>query len=170
MSGINEAHVPISDDPQPPVRLALAYSPETAKKTFEAILPIPMFLFPQQGADLGERLTHIFTKLAKLIGSFGCNLRVNVEVAGRAFQPDFEPILERQIHHLVNYAQGGHAHWAAGHRLVPLRQVRGGKRLQPGSISATSCMPNTIRTSAPSSTNARSSGTGRWQICYGQRR
>jgi len=29
-----------------------------------------------------------------------------VEVAGRAFQPDFEPILERQIHHLVNYAQG----------------------------------------------------------------
>jgi acetyl-CoA synthase len=33
-------------------------------------------------------------------------LAVVVEVAGRAFQPDFEPILERQIHHLVNYAQG----------------------------------------------------------------
>ncbi len=33
-------------------------------------------------------------------------LGVVVEVAGRAFQPDFEPILERQIHHLVNYAQG----------------------------------------------------------------
>jgi acetyl-CoA synthase len=33
-------------------------------------------------------------------------LGVVVEVAGRNFQPDFEPILERQIHHLVNYAQG----------------------------------------------------------------
>ncbi|MDQ7838630.1 MAG: acetyl-CoA decarbonylase/synthase complex subunit alpha/beta [Thermodesulfobacteriota bacterium] len=29
-----------------------------------------------------------------------------VEVAGRQMQEDFEPILERQIHHLVNYAQG----------------------------------------------------------------
>ncbi len=28
------------------------------------------------------------------------------EVAGRHMQPDFEPILERQIHHLVNYVQG----------------------------------------------------------------
>jgi acetyl-CoA synthase len=26
-------------------------------------------------------------------------------VAGREMQPDFEPILERQIHHLINYAQ-----------------------------------------------------------------
>ena len=33
-------------------------------------------------------------------------LAVLVEVAGRKFQADFEPILERQIHHLVNYAQG----------------------------------------------------------------
>ncbi len=29
-----------------------------------------------------------------------------IEVAGRQMQEDFEPILERQIHHLVNYAQG----------------------------------------------------------------
>ena len=29
-----------------------------------------------------------------------------VEVAGRNMQDDFEPILERQIHHLTNYAQG----------------------------------------------------------------
>ncbi|NIQ39811.1 MAG: CO dehydrogenase/CO-methylating acetyl-CoA synthase complex subunit beta [Proteobacteria bacterium] len=28
------------------------------------------------------------------------------EVAGRSFEEDFEPILERQIHHLINYAQG----------------------------------------------------------------
>ncbi|MDR2141563.1 MAG: CO dehydrogenase/CO-methylating acetyl-CoA synthase complex subunit beta [Deltaproteobacteria bacterium] len=33
-------------------------------------------------------------------------LAIVVEVAGRKFQEDFEPILERQIHHLVNYAQG----------------------------------------------------------------
>jgi acetyl-CoA synthase len=33
-------------------------------------------------------------------------LAIYVEVAGREFQEDFEPILERQIHHLINYAQG----------------------------------------------------------------
>jgi acetyl-CoA synthase len=31
---------------------------------------------------------------------------INVEVAGRQFEPDYEPILERQIHNLINYAQG----------------------------------------------------------------
>lgn len=31
---------------------------------------------------------------------------IKVKVAGREFQEDFEPILERQIHHLINYAQG----------------------------------------------------------------
>jgi len=33
-------------------------------------------------------------------------LAVVCEVAGRKMQQDFEPILERQIHHLVNYAEG----------------------------------------------------------------
>ena len=33
-------------------------------------------------------------------------LGVFVEVAGREMEEDFEPILERQIHHLINYAQG----------------------------------------------------------------
>jgi acetyl-CoA synthase len=33
-------------------------------------------------------------------------LAIAVEVAGRAMQEDYEPILERQIHHLINYAQG----------------------------------------------------------------
>jgi acetyl-CoA synthase len=33
-------------------------------------------------------------------------LGVVVQVAGRKMQADYEPILERQIHHLVNYAQG----------------------------------------------------------------
>ncbi len=33
-------------------------------------------------------------------------LSIWVEVAGRKMQPDFEPILERQIHHLVNGAEG----------------------------------------------------------------
>ncbi len=31
---------------------------------------------------------------------------IAVEVAGRQMQDDYEPILERQIHHLINYAQG----------------------------------------------------------------
>ncbi|MDL2226243.1 CO dehydrogenase/CO-methylating acetyl-CoA synthase complex subunit beta [Deltaproteobacteria bacterium OttesenSCG-928-M10] len=33
-------------------------------------------------------------------------LGIKIEVAGRKFQEDFEPILERQVHHLINYAQG----------------------------------------------------------------
>ena len=33
-------------------------------------------------------------------------LAIVVEVAGREMETDYEPILERQIHHLVNYAQG----------------------------------------------------------------
>jgi acetyl-CoA synthase len=33
-------------------------------------------------------------------------LGIYVEVAGREMQVDFEPILERQIHHLANYIQG----------------------------------------------------------------
>ena len=33
-------------------------------------------------------------------------LGIYIQVAGREFQDDFEPILERQIHHLINYIQG----------------------------------------------------------------
>ncbi len=33
-------------------------------------------------------------------------LGIFVQVAGREMQEDFEPILERQIHHLINYIQG----------------------------------------------------------------
>jgi acetyl-CoA synthase len=33
-------------------------------------------------------------------------MAIRVEVTGRKMQEDFEPILERQIHHLINYAQG----------------------------------------------------------------
>jgi acetyl-CoA synthase len=33
-------------------------------------------------------------------------LGIFIQIAGREFQADFEPILERQIHHLVNYIQG----------------------------------------------------------------
>jgi acetyl-CoA synthase len=33
-------------------------------------------------------------------------LAIVVEIAGRHFETDYEPILERQIHHLINYAQG----------------------------------------------------------------
>jgi len=40
-------------------------------------------------------------------------LAIAVEVAGRAMQEDYEPILERQIHHMINYAQGV---WHQGQR------------------------------------------------------
>jgi acetyl-CoA synthase len=33
-------------------------------------------------------------------------LGIQMQVAGREFQADFEPILERQTHHLINYIQG----------------------------------------------------------------
>ncbi|MFO7752468.1 MAG: acetyl-CoA decarbonylase/synthase complex subunit alpha/beta [Desulfobacteraceae bacterium] len=33
-------------------------------------------------------------------------LGIYAQIAGREFQDDFEPIIERQIHHLVNYIQG----------------------------------------------------------------
>jgi len=33
-------------------------------------------------------------------------MAIVVEIAGREMQEDYEPILERQIHHLINYAQG----------------------------------------------------------------
>ncbi len=33
-------------------------------------------------------------------------LGIFIQIAGREFQTDFEPILERQTHHLVNYIQG----------------------------------------------------------------
>ncbi len=33
-------------------------------------------------------------------------LGISVKIAGREFQVDFEPIMERQIHHLINYIQG----------------------------------------------------------------
>jgi len=33
-------------------------------------------------------------------------MAICVEVAGRQMQEDFEPILERQVHHLINYTQG----------------------------------------------------------------
>ena len=40
-------------------------------------------------------------------------LAIWVEVAGRKMQPDFEPILERQIHHMINGAEGV---WHMGQR------------------------------------------------------
>jgi acetyl-CoA synthase len=43
----------------------------------------------------------------------GLSLGIWVEVAGRKMQPDFEPILERQIHHMINGAEGV---WHMGQR------------------------------------------------------
>ena len=43
--------------------LAVAYAPKNAEKTFKKMLPHPIRLFPQQGADLGERLTNVFERM-----------------------------------------------------------------------------------------------------------
>lgn len=47
-------------------------------------------------------------------------LGIWVEVSGRKMQPDFEPILERQIHHLVNGAEGI---WHMGQRDIVWTRV-----------------------------------------------
>jgi len=51
-----------------------------------------------------------FEVVGKDIGDLEKGSRIGmgilVKVAGRTMQPDFEPILERQIHHLINYAKG----------------------------------------------------------------
>ena len=47
-------------------------------------------------------------------------LGIWVEVAGRKMQPDFEPILERQVHHLVNGAEGI---WHMGQRDIVWTRV-----------------------------------------------
>ena len=47
-------------------------------------------------------------------------LAIVVEVAGREMQEDYEPILERQIHHLINYAQGV---WHQGQRDIAWLRV-----------------------------------------------
>jgi len=47
-------------------------------------------------------------------------LAIVVEVAGREMQEDYEPILERQIHHLINYAQGL---WHQGQRDIPWMRI-----------------------------------------------
>jgi acetyl-CoA synthase len=47
-------------------------------------------------------------------------LAIWVEAAGRKMQPDFEPILERQIHHLVNGAEGI---WHMGQRDIVWTRV-----------------------------------------------
>ncbi len=45
-------------------------------------------------------------ELADLPAGGRLPMAINVLVAGRQMQDDYEPILERQIHHLINYAQG----------------------------------------------------------------
>ena len=47
-------------------------------------------------------------------------LAIWVEVAGRKMQPDFEPILERQVHHLINGAEGI---WHMGQRDIVWTRV-----------------------------------------------
>ena len=52
------------------------------------------------------KVTVVGPDLSSLKEGGSMALGIKIEVAGRKFQEDFEPILERQIHHLINYAQG----------------------------------------------------------------
>jgi len=45
-------------------------------------------------------------ELADISAGSTLPLAIAVEVAGREMEADYEPILERQVHHLINYAQG----------------------------------------------------------------
>ena len=96
-------------------------------------------------------------------------LAMVAEVAGRKMQEDFEPILERQIHHLINYAQGI---MHIGQRDIAwLRVSKGavekGFNLAPSGQDS-SCQSCT-RTSAPFSTRCRSRFTRKrkgWKRCW----
>ena len=62
-------------------------------------------------AEMDEIDDGKITVVGKDITDFGDDggrlpMGISVKVAGRKMQSDFEPILERQIHHLINYAQG----------------------------------------------------------------
>ena len=61
-------------------------------------------------ADMNEiedgKITIIGPDLSGIKEGGTFNLGIKVQIAGREFQEDFEPIMERQIHHLINYIQG----------------------------------------------------------------
>ena len=52
------------------------------------------------------KVTVVGPELADLGPGKKTPLAIYAEVAGRSMQEDFEPILERQVHHLINFAQG----------------------------------------------------------------
>lgn len=57
---------------------------------------------------VGPNIKDLLADPAKHAGKKGypiLPLAIYVEVAGRKMEADYEPILERQIHHLINYAQ-----------------------------------------------------------------
>jgi len=61
-------------------------------------------------AEMGEiedgKVTVIGPDLGDMKEGDTLPLGISVRIAGREFQVDFEPIMERQIHHLINYIQG----------------------------------------------------------------
>jgi acetyl-CoA synthase len=78
-----------------------------------------------------------------------------IQVAGRELQEDFEPILERQIHHLINYIQGIMHIGQRDISWVRISKAAIEKGL-PSRISVSSCTPSSTRTSARSWTRFRS--------------
>jgi len=60
---------------------------------------------PMEEVEEG-RIDVIGPEIAELGPGAKIPLAVVVEVAGRQMQEDYEPIMERQVHHILNYAQG----------------------------------------------------------------
>jgi acetyl-CoA synthase len=105
--------------------------------------------------DIEDNKINVIGKDIKDLGDKGGRCPgISVKVAGRKMQPDFEPILERQIHHLINYAQGI---MHIGQRdiawiRVGRPAVDKGFELKHIGRSCTTC---STRTSAPSWTRSR---------------
>jgi acetyl-CoA synthase len=61
-------------------------------------------------ADMGEiedgKVTIVGPDIGDMKEGDVLPLGMFVQIAGREFQTDFEPIMERQMHHLINYIQG----------------------------------------------------------------
>ena len=83
----------------PPLLRTLA---DEAKRSLSRALQA----FADLDGELARAVLHEEEEIDEVEEGSNIPFAILVEVAGRQMQPDFEPILERQIHHLINYIQG----------------------------------------------------------------
>ncbi len=69
--------------------------------------PMVEFVTTRRMEDVEDgRIEVIGPEIDSVASGEALPLAIVVEVAGRHMEDDYEPIMERQIHHLINYAQG----------------------------------------------------------------